>query len=101
MRTVLAFAALAVIAAAAPATAVPTSGKNLGAVTGGEFTGNQIIDQRCVSCHSRQRIDDAVKQQKDMGAITRTMEQKGVRLTDKEREVLGIYWKQQTPFKSK
>ena len=82
-----------------PATALgASSGKDLGAVTGGEFTARQVIDTKCLTCHNRERIDYAIKQKKDMEKITTSMEKKGLRLTDKEREVLGIFWKQ-SPLK--
>lgn len=74
--------------------AAPPSGKDLGAVTGGEFTASQVIDAKCLSCHNRQVIDTAMKQQKDMNRIMSSMEKKGARLTDKERSVLNIFWNQ-------
>ena len=78
----------------------PPAGRDLGAVTGGEFTPKQVIDTRCLTCHNRQVIDDALKQQKDMEKITKSMEKKGARLTEKERSVLNIFWNQ-NPYKTK
>jgi hypothetical protein len=76
----------------------PPAGKDLGAVTGGEFAARQVIDTKCLACHNRQVIDNALKQQKDMEKITKSMEKKGVRLTDRERSVLNIFWSQ-SPYK--
>ncbi|GAB4294060.1 MAG: hypothetical protein Fur0034_01620 [Desulfuromonadia bacterium] len=56
-----------------------------------------VLDRKCQTCHSRQRIDSAVEAKKDMQEVISRMEKKGVRLSDKEREVLGIFWK--GPFK--
>ena len=62
--------------------------------------GLTVIEEKCLVCHNRQRIDAALREQKDMAAITRAMEQKGARLTPSEQQVLGIYW-QQNPFRGK
>ena len=78
----------------------PFAGKDLGAVTGGEFTPKQVIDAKCLTCHNRQVIDNALKQNKDMEKITKSMEKKGARLTEKERSVLNIFWNQ-NPYKNK
>lgn len=59
---------------------------------------NRIIDEKCLGCHNRQKIDTAVKQRKNMQKIMRQMEHKGVTLTDADREVLGHFW-QQNPLK--
>lgn len=52
-----------------------------------------VIDRKCQTCHSRQRIDSAVEAKQSMQEILSSMEKKGVRLTEREREVLGIFWK--------
>lgn len=59
---------------------------------------NRIIDEKCLGCHNRQKIDAAVKQRKSMEKIMRQMEEKGVTLTDADRQVLGHFW-QQNPLK--
>jgi hypothetical protein len=58
---------------------------------------NDVVDAKCKSCHSRQRVDAAVKEKKSVQDVVKKMELKGVHLTDNEKEVLGIFWK--TPFK--
>lgn len=52
-----------------------------------------VLDRKCQTCHSRQRIDSAVEARRNMQEVLTSMEKKGVRLTEKEREVLGIFWK--------
>jgi uncharacterized membrane protein len=75
------------------------SGSNLGAVTGGDFKkAHEILNTKCVSCHSSERIDAALAAGKDMQQIQQAMEKKGLKLDGKEHEVLGIFWKQ-TPLK--
>ena len=76
-----------------------SSGTNLGAVTGGDFKkAHQVINQKCVTCHTSERIDAAMAAGKDMLQIQKQMEKKGVKLDSNEHEVLGIFWKQ-TPLK--
>ena len=58
-----------------------------------------VIDAKCTACHSRQRIEDAAVRKADMGGVIQRMEAKGVKLTAKEREVLGVFG--QSPFKKK
>ncbi len=78
----------------------PQAGTNLGNVKGGDFkAAHGIIEQKCTRCHSGKRIDAALSANKDMLKIQQEMEKKGAGLNDKERDVLGIYWKQQNPLK--
>jgi len=75
------------------------SGSKLGAVTGGDFKkAHEIINQKCVTCHTSERIDAALLAGKDLPQIQQQMEKKGVQLDSNEHEVLGIFWKQ-SPLK--
>lgn len=60
---------------------------------------NDVIDTKCKSCHSRQQVDVAFAKKADMQAVLQRMEGKGVKLSAKDKEVLGIFW--QGPFKQK
>jgi len=100
MKVAVIIAVVLIAATCVCAANPPPAGKDLGAVTGGEFAAKQVIDTKCLACHNRQVIDNALKQQKDMDMITKSMEKKGVRLTDKERSVLNIFWTQ-NPYKNK
>ena len=60
----------------------------------------KVIDEKCLNCHNRKRIDDAVKERKDMEKILLLMEKKGVVLTENNRSVIGHFW-QQKLFKGK
>ncbi len=55
--------------------------------------GLKVIDEKCLVCHNRQRIEDAVRQKKDMEKITILMEKKGAALTDKELQVMNHFWR--------
>ena len=53
----------------------------------------KVIDKKCLTCHNRKRIDEAVHQKKDMDKIIKRMEAKGVILTDTEHRVMGHFGK--------
>lgn len=55
--------------------------------------GIKVIDEKCLVCHNRQRIEDAVRQKKDMERITLLMEKKGASLTETERQVMNHFWR--------
>jgi len=59
-----------------------------------------VLDEKCLACHNRQRIDAALKERKNMEIITRRMEKKGVALSERDRQVLGHFW-QKNPLKKK
>ncbi|BCS52403.1 cytochrome C [Geobacter sp. SVR] len=85
-----------------PAVEPPPAGTDLGSVKGGDFSAAQgIIASKCTRCHSAAVIDTALHARKDMMRIEREMEKRGAALSAEERDVLGIYWKQQTPLKQK
>jgi hypothetical protein len=54
--------------------------------------GLKVIEEKCLVCHNRQRIDDAVKDRRRMESILKAMEQKGVTVTEQERKVMGHFW---------
>lgn len=102
MKTILALALILTSATLLQAAQeVPPSGTKLGSVTGGVFKeAHLVIDNKCVSCHSAQRIEQALATGKDMQSIQHRMEQKGVKLTADEQTVLGIFWKD-SPLRKK
>jgi hypothetical protein len=62
--------------------------------------GLKVIDEKCLACHNRQRIDEAVQERREINQILRRMEKKGVVLTEKEHLVMGHFWGQKV-FKTK
>lgn len=74
--------------------------KPLGAHGAMESEAFKVIDEKCLVCHNRRRIDTAMNNRRDMEKIQKIMEGKGAALTEKERQVLGHFWKQ-NPFKEK
>ena len=82
------------------ASLAPQGVSNMGNVRGGDVVPAQIIiDKKCTKCHSGQIVEAAIFANKDMEKIQREMEKKGANLDASERDVLGIYWKQQNPLK--
>jgi uncharacterized membrane protein len=78
----------------------PQGVTNMGNVRGGDTkAAHRIIDSKCTKCHSEKVIDAAITANKDMVKIQQEMEKRGAALNANEREVLGIYWKQQYPLK--
>lgn len=78
------------------------SATNLGNVKGGDFRQAQsIITSKCTTCHTKDKIDIALSAGKDMNRIQFEMEKRGAKLNTQERDVLGIYWKQANPLRSK
>ena len=51
----------------------------------------KVIESKCLACHNRQRIDEAVQKKQDMAVIIKRMETKGVRLTETEHRVMGHF----------
>lgn len=61
--------------------------------------GLRVIDKKCLVCHNIQRIEAAARAKEDVDKILRRMEGRGVPLTNRERLVIGHFWRQ-NPFKS-
>jgi uncharacterized membrane protein len=91
---------LVLCATSAMAAVAPQGVTNMGNVRGGDVHAAQgVIDEKCTRCHSRKVIDAAIFANKDMQKVQQEMEKKGAKLNANEREVLGIYWKQQNPLR--
>jgi hypothetical protein len=55
---------------------------------------SRVIEEKCLICHNRQLIEEAIKEKQEMDQVLRRMEKKGVVLTGKERRVMGVFWGQ-------
>jgi uncharacterized membrane protein len=94
MKPLISSVILGILCISSAALAVE-QGSNPGAVTGGNSKkAHSIIDKKCTTCHSKEKIDQALSSGKDMSKIQKEMEKKGAKLSSNEREVLGIFWKQ-------
>jgi uncharacterized membrane protein len=52
----------------------------------------RVIETRCTVCHSRERVDVAIKKQQDMEKIEQRMLERGAVLTEQDKQVLGTFW---------
>lgn len=62
--------------------------------------GLQVIEEKCLNCHNRQRIEESARKREELEKVLQRMERKGAVLTPREREVIGHFW-QQNPFRPK
>lgn len=51
-----------------------------------------IIENRCLRCHTRERIDLALAQKLPFASVEAMMARRGVVLTSRENEVLKVFW---------
>jgi len=56
-----------------------------------------ILDTQCSKCHTRSRIEEAMAQGKPFLAIAEQMKVHGVNLSERQRDVMGVYWLENTP----
>jgi mono/diheme cytochrome c family protein len=52
----------------------------------------RIIDTRCITCHTRERVDMAIRQGRSFQEIQQLMLARGAVLTEKDKDVLGTFW---------
>ena len=90
-RLLLALALLAALVAPSAVAAVP-------AVPGealpfeGAATFQETVEARCTVCHTRERVDAAMRAQKDLDPLLQHMIERGAILSDRDRKVLGAFW---------
>jgi len=53
---------------------------------------DKIINEQCIKCHTRDRIDQAIRNGDNVEAILEKMLRFGVKLTERDRNVLGTFW---------
>ena len=75
---------------------IPASGRAQQDVRGVrlENEATRVIEEKCLRCHNRKLIDESVKNRQEMDKVLRNMEKKGVVLSGRERQVMGLYWGQ-------
>jgi len=52
----------------------------------------QVIDSKCTVCHTRQRVDVAIRNRENLERIEKRMIERGANLTEKDKSVLGTFW---------
>jgi cytochrome c peroxidase len=52
----------------------------------------QVIDTKCTVCHTRERVDIAIKKRQDLEKIQKRMQERGAVLSESDKRVLGTFW---------
>ena len=58
----------------------------------GSATFQETIEARCTICHTRERVDEAIRAQKDLTPLLQHMVERGAILSERDRKVLGTFW---------
>lgn len=67
--------------------------ENLGAHRFGSMDEFQeVIDARCTVCHTRERVDIAIRKRQRLEEIQQKMLERGAVLTERDKSVLGTFW---------
>lgn len=56
-----------------------------------------ILDNKCGKCHTRSRIEEAMAEGKAFQPIEERMDKHGADLNDRERDVMGVFWMENSP----
>ena len=65
---------------------------NLGAHFKHNTAFENVVDLRCTRCHNRERVQEALREQKDVMVLQRRMIEHGAVLTPRDKRVLGTFW---------
>jgi hypothetical protein len=52
----------------------------------------QVIDTKCTVCHTRERVDIAIKKRQVLEKIQQRMLERGAVLSESDKRVLGTFW---------
>lgn len=52
----------------------------------------QVIDSKCSICHTRERVDVAIRKRESLKRIEKQMVERGAILSENEKTVLGTFW---------
>jgi hypothetical protein len=52
----------------------------------------QVIDTKCTVCHTRERVDIAIKKRQNLEKIQQLMLERGAVLSESDKRVLGTFW---------
>lgn len=52
----------------------------------------QVIEKKCIVCHTRGRIDIAIKARRNLEKIQQRMIERGAELSERDKSVLGTFW---------
>ena len=52
----------------------------------------RVIETKCTVCHTRERVDIAIKKRQDLEKIEQRMLEQGAVLSEGDKQVLGTFW---------
>jgi hypothetical protein len=52
----------------------------------------RVIETRCTVCHTRERVDVAIKKRQDLEKLAQRMRERGAVLSEGDKQVLGTFW---------
>ncbi|HXV22405.1 MAG TPA: hypothetical protein VD811_15585 [Desulfuromonadales bacterium] len=52
----------------------------------------RVIDTKCTVCHTRERVDIAIKKRQDLEKIQQRMLERGAVLSESDKRMLGTFW---------
>jgi uncharacterized membrane protein len=52
----------------------------------------KVLDLRCTICHTQERIDEAISEERDMLGIQERMVERGAQLSERDHSVLSHFW---------
>ncbi len=52
----------------------------------------RVIETRCTVCHTRERVDIAIKKRQELEKIEQRMLERGAVISERDKEVLGTFW---------
>lgn len=83
---------VAAVMAAAPAVAAVSAVPGNAGPFEGAATFQETIEARCTICHTRERVDEAIRAQEDLEPLLQHMIERGAILSERDRKVLGTFW---------
>jgi cytochrome c553 len=92
VNKLLACLALGTALAATPALAAVSAAPGETLPFEGAATFQETIEARCTVCHSRERVDEAIRAQSDLEPLLQHMIERGAILSERDRKVLGTFW---------
>jgi cytochrome c553 len=90
-RLLLAAGFLTLLAAAPAGAAVSAAPGETQRYDGGT-TFQEIIETRCTICHTRERVDAAIRSHAELEALLRRMIERGAIISERDHKVLGTFW---------
>ncbi len=84
--------ALGVITGGVPAFAAVTAVPGEALPFEGTASFQETIEARCTICHTRERVDAAIRAQQDLEPLLEHMLERGAILSERDRTVLGTFW---------